>query len=90
MSIEQRVAQRFVASGWQPWSDPTWKNEGFQIALGDIGYATMSKPKKPGAPWLCRVYFGGGAPTVTGEGKVPAQAASDAKQKLERVISVLR
>lgn len=87
----------FQQTEWKPWSDPIWKNEGFKIRLGrtlkrleGIGYATMSKPRKPGDPWLCRVYFGGGAPTVIGKGKAPAHAASDARQKLEKVISVLR
>ncbi len=79
-------------AAWKPWSDPTWHDEGFKTSLEvdgqNVGYATMSKPK--GDSWLCRVYFGGGAPIVTGKGKVPAQAAADARQKLERSIEVLR
>jgi hypothetical protein len=93
MGIEQRVASRFLAAGWQPWSDPAWKDAGFKTSLEadgkNIGTATMSKPKR-GDQWLCRVYFGGGPPVVVGEGKVPAQAASDARQKLEKALTALR
>lgn len=93
MGIEERVAARAKAAGWKPWTDPDWKDEGFKVGLEadgkNVGTATMSKPKT-GDKWLCRVYFGGGAPVVVGEGKVPAQAAADARQKLERAISVIR
>lgn len=83
-----------VLESWEPWKDRIWRGEGYKTDLEvegkSIGYATMNNPKKQGGDWICLVYFGGGAPVVAGRGRVPAQAAADARQKLERSLGALR
>jgi len=82
-------------AAWKPWVDDISGAEGFTLPLvakgRKIGRATMKKGYGPlSNKWFCALYFGGGAPVVTGEGDTPARASADARKILEKAISVVR